>query len=427
VPNFTPTRDDVDWLDGTPLLREELEHLDAKAFASINGDQGGAWAPTDGLVILGAGFDVQCPSMVAYGGSLRTTDGSRFVLADGDWPRFAPGHAQRKRVILQALHRRTPLADMGIPGVTLPSALNARALWNLTSSGNGIQSVALGVQESGKSLLTRPANVRLALETHDSATLTKVVLTFRVPSVRTKAPAALPRFRVLRSDTNGETVPLKSTTTDALGFTADANGWISPPVVASGSAWSLDGFAQRLTYLCDQNNVIDKSQFYYLVELDEEDAPPYAVTKAEIDGVIVRERKLDVVTASTANIAGLTGGMTLSGIAVATNDRVLVKDQTQPYQNGIWIANTGGAWTRATDFDSPEDLTPGCFVRVADVPFGNPPTVSSGTYWQVNEPFPTVIAPVVGLPIYFGVLQSVGNIYHSVRSYFDNIVDMRWP
>ncbi|MBS2017484.1 MAG: hypothetical protein JST00_31670 [Deltaproteobacteria bacterium] len=422
--NFVATQPDLTWVDGYVPPAADYADLDAKVFAALNGDRGGTWAPSSAIVIAGSGLQVVGPARVAYGGSLRTTDGSRFVLGDGDWPLFGEGHAQRSRVILQPLHRKTVFADFGVPGVTLPSAINAHGGWRLSANGNGLQSLALGIQEPGKSLLSRPNNVRMALEVHDSATLSKVVLCFRVPSPRVTAPVTLPRFRVLRQDASGRLAPLKSTATDALGFTADANGWISPAPVASGSAWYANGAAQRLTYLCDQNNVIDVSQYVYWIELGEEAASPYAVPSASIDGITIRERKSDVVTASTGNIASLSGTMTVGGIALTGGERVLVKDQTQPYQNGIWIVNAGGNWTRATDFDTPDKVTPGCFVKVAEQPT---PTAVSGTFWEIREPRPALIAFVVGLPLYFGSLTGVGNVYHSIKSYFGNIADMRWP
>jgi hypothetical protein len=48
----------------------------------------------------------------------------------------------------------------------------------------------------------------------------------------------------------------------------------------------------------------------------------------------------------------LTGAATIDGIVAVTGDRVLVKNQTTLSQNGIWLANTAGAWTRATDADA---------------------------------------------------------------------------
>jgi hypothetical protein len=77
--------------------------------------------------------------------------------------------------------------------------------------------------------------------------------------------------------------------------------------------------------------------------------------------------KQSVRLASNANHA-LTGAQTVDGVAVATGDRVLLKNQTNGAENGIWVANTSvaGAWTRATDADQDQEVTPGAFVFVEE-------------------------------------------------------------
>lgn len=59
--------------------------------------------------------------------------------------------------------------------------------------------------------------------------------------------------------------------------------------------------------------------------------------------------------ASTGNLS-LTGAATVDGTAVVTADRILVKNQTTTSQNGIYAANTAGAWTRVTDADAAAEL-----------------------------------------------------------------------
>lgn len=66
--------------------------------------------------------------------------------------------------------------------------------------------------------------------------------------------------------------------------------------------------------------------------------------------------------ATTANIT-LSGEQTIDGIAVVSGDRVLVKDQTDATENGIWVAATG-AWTRAADFNGARDVVYGTSVLV---------------------------------------------------------------
>lgn len=67
--------------------------------------------------------------------------------------------------------------------------------------------------------------------------------------------------------------------------------------------------------------------------------------------------------ATTANIA-LSGEQTIDGVAVVDGDRVLVKDQNDTTENGIYDASTG-TWTRALDFDGVNDVKNGTLVYVA--------------------------------------------------------------
>lgn len=81
--------------------------------------------------------------------------------------------------------------------------------------------------------------------------------------------------------------------------------------------------------------------------------PGDAVNKAYADALIQGlSWKNPVRVATTANIDLTTGGLlTIDGITVADGDRVLVRVQSTPSQNGIYTATTG-AWARALDMNS---------------------------------------------------------------------------
>ncbi len=66
--------------------------------------------------------------------------------------------------------------------------------------------------------------------------------------------------------------------------------------------------------------------------------------------------------ATTASIT-LSGLQTIDGIALAEHDRVLVKDQSDATQNGIYEASSGN-WSRAKDFDGSFDAVTGTRVFV---------------------------------------------------------------
>jgi hypothetical protein len=59
--------------------------------------------------------------------------------------------------------------------------------------------------------------------------------------------------------------------------------------------------------------------------------------------------KQAVRAATTANII-LSGAQTIDGVSIIAGDRVLVKNQTAPAENGIWVCSAG-AWARSSDMD----------------------------------------------------------------------------
>lgn len=76
-----------------------------------------------------------------------------------------------------------------------------------------------------------------------------------------------------------------------------------------------------------------------------------AATKAYVDNAVEGLAWKDSVrVASTANITLSGPGATIDGITMVANDRVLVKDQTAPAENGIYIWNGSAiAMTRSVD------------------------------------------------------------------------------
>lgn len=86
-----------------------------------------------------------------------------------------------------------------------------------------------------------------------------------------------------------------------------------------------------------------------------------AVNKAYVDDLLAGLRwKAPVRAATTANgtlATAFANGSTLdSTVTLATNDRILIKDQTDQTENGIYTVNASGAPTRATDADTTSEL-----------------------------------------------------------------------
>lgn len=71
---------------------------------------------------------------------------------------------------------------------------------------------------------------------------------------------------------------------------------------------------------------------------------------------------VDTATATDHGDVVLSGEQTLGGY-LTNASRVLLTDQTDPEENGIWVS-ASGAWTRATDFDGGSEVVNGSYVPV---------------------------------------------------------------
>lgn len=93
-------------------------------------------------------------------------------------------------------------------------------------------------------------------------------------------------------------------------------------------------------------------------------------------GVNIQCFKDSCVVATIGNIT-LSSTQTIDGVALAVNDRVLVRAQTASADNGIYTVQAG-AWTRATDADTAVEMGLQLLVAVAAG------TVLGGTVWRLS-------------------------------------------
>ena len=89
--------------------------------------------------------------------------------------------------------------------------------------------------------------------------------------------------------------------------------------------------------------------------------PPNALSaspKVYVDNAIAGLKfNLDVLVASTANVNVASAPSSLDGVTLTNGDRLLLKNQTNASQNGIYIFNgTGNALTRSLDADTGVEL-----------------------------------------------------------------------
>lgn len=127
------------------------------------------------------------------------------------------------------------------------------------------------------------------------------------------------------------------------------------------------------------------------------------VNKTYVDGLLagVRRTSVFVKSAIGQNIT-LSGEQTIDGV-LTSSSRVLLNDQTNPAQNGIYIS-AAGAWTRATDMDSAGEVD-GTFVIVQN---GS----QAGQFWYtVSDVTNLGTDPINFTKIQVGVIDGSGSQY----------------
>ena len=100
------------------------------------------------------------------------------------------------------------------------------------------------------------------------------------------------------------------------------------------------------------------------------------VDNAVIEALAKMDFKHSALVATTANIA-LSGILTIDEVLLPADARVLVKNQTQAKDNGLYVVSATGVWKRAQDADSSLEVTPGLFVSIEKG------TVNGDSVWQL--------------------------------------------
>jgi hypothetical protein len=127
-----------------------------------------------------------------------------------------------------------------------------------------------------------------------------------------------------------------------------------------------------------------------------------AATKSYVDANSIGVSILSPVRVATYTTAVLSGLATIDGVTLSSGDRVLIKDQSNPVQNGIYIVGVS-TWTRAADADTWSELRNSfVFVTEGNINAGNgyitaiPSTGTVGSYPINFELFTTAIRYTAG-------------------------------
>jgi hypothetical protein len=103
----------------------------------------------------------------------------------------------------------------------------------------------------------------------------------------------------------------------------------------------------------------------------------------------------------------LEGEQTVGGIALVAGDRVLVIEQTDPVENGIWCVDTS-AWQRTADFDGNRDVAKGTLVTVNRPP--NNLTAYVQTNLGVAQDEPAIGTDPLAFSIFFSQTNSIDDL-----------------
>lgn len=115
---------------------------------------------------------------------------------------------------------------------------------------------------------------------------------------------------------------------------------------------------------------------------------------------------------ATLTNAGAMAAFAVDGYSAALNDRILVKDQTLPEENGVYTVTTVGSgavnWvlTRATDYDTPAEIQPGTLIAV------NNGTANGTTSWLETATVVTVDTD----PILFSQFTFAPNAFFQIAN-----------
>lgn len=101
------------------------------------------------------------------------------------------------------------------------------------------------------------------------------------------------------------------------------------------------------------------------------DAATKAYVDAAVEGLHVHEAARVAVNGNISIATGLENGDTAGGVTLVTGDRVLLKDQTNTAENGIYVVQASGQALRATDFDTATEIDSGDFVFVSAGTYAN--------------------------------------------------------
>ncbi len=241
---------DTDWYTfRIPGIATALRNIDRKTVLAANGKDGSYHEPSSPITVGGAGM--VAAGLWSLAGPVTTDTNAHIVLGAGhslDYLRILAGHTGASR-------------SMSVP--VLPTIPERYAFAYASASNNFAQ-------------IARFPGARsiIAITPHNRSTLTALRLRFKTTFAHAGLPE-FPKFRVIRVSKSGVVQALHTSRSGAY----RDDGFLDLPVsVANVAAYEAAGARQwSNTYVPDQFNVIDTSNYAYFVDFVEEDGA-YAFT-----------------------------------------------------------------------------------------------------------------------------------------------------
>lgn len=206
--------------------------------------------------------------------------------------------------------------------------------------------------------------------TGDSGTATPTAQSFQISGGTGLTSSATGTAVTINLDDTAVTPAAYGSGSQVATFTVDAQGRLTAAANTSISitASQVSDFdTQVRTNRLDQLSAPTASvslNSQKITNLAEPVASTDAATKNYVDTVAQGlDVKASVRAATTANIT-LSGTQTIDGISLTADERVLVKNQSTAYENGIYLVKSG-AWVRSSDADTWGELV-SAFVFVEE-------------------------------------------------------------
>lgn len=119
-----------------------------------------------------------------------------------------------------------------------------------------------------------------------------------------------------------------------------------------------------------------------ITSLADPSASTDAATKAYVDALIQGfdwKQSVRVATTTAGTLSSsFANGQTVDGVTLVTGDRILIKNQSNAAENGIYVVNSTGAPTRAADADASADMTSGVTAFVSEG------TTNGNSAWSIT-------------------------------------------